>query len=108
MATKVLNPKSTLHAEVKRLTDSFEWEVRNWGADYSAVAIIRTVLSHMGCKEELSDKFAKDRQDLVDEITPMLECGAPINFQRTMLVNSGLAPKKAATEEPKAAAKGQV
>ena len=95
MAKQVLTSSETLYKQCKRMTDTFEWEVRNWGARHMAIAVMRTVLEEFGCKEELGPEHAETRE----KVAKMIEAAftAPINFQRTWLVNSGLAPVKTAS-----------
>lgn len=83
---------TTLKNECKRLADTIQWEVGGWRNDHMAVAVLRTVLIELGCKEELKPEHAEARQKLVDIIAPCFT--APINYQRTYLVETGLAPKQ--------------
>ena len=91
---------STLKAQCKRLTEKKQWEVESWTSTDSAIAAIRTVLEDMGCMEELGDEYKEERAKLASALAPLFT--APINWQRTYLVDEELAPKQA--EKPKAKA----
>lgn len=88
---------STLKAEIARIAKAVDWEKDNWNASRMAAAVVRTVLTEMGCLEELKDEFKQERQDLVESIRQCFT--APINYQRDYMVTEKLAPEKA--KQPK-------
>ena len=87
----------TLKAECARIGAMKKWDSANWTPANSAAVAIRTILTELGCKDELGDGFKKERQELVEAIECLFT--APINFQRTYLVEEGIAPAKAASEK---------
>jgi hypothetical protein len=90
---------STLKSECKRLCDVTEWETQQWTADQMAIAVLRTVLTELGCKDELSAENAEARKEIAKIIKPCFT--APINFQREYLSKTKVDSKPLAPEVKK-------
>lgn len=92
---KIVN--ATLRNEIASLAKRQNPENFVWSADHMAVAVMRTVLVEMGCKEVLTPEHVAARQEVVKAISQCFT--APVNYKREYLVAEGLAPKQA--EKPK-------
>ena len=90
---------ATLKAECTRLCGLKKDKLAEpWTASESAIAIVRTVLSELGLKEELGDDYKEERKTITRAIMPLMT--APINFERTYLAAEGLMPVRAKGTKP--------
>lgn len=95
MKVTEINPE--LRKVLAAIASKKNWDVEGWDATDSAIAVVRTILEITGQKDLLAaDEHGRnERKALVAAIFPLLNCGAPINLRRGLLVSLGLAPEMA-------------
>ena len=68
-----------------------------WDARRMAIAVVRTVLVELGCKEVLGDDQKESRFEVVKAIESCFT--APINYRRNQMVAAGICPKMTTSEK---------
>lgn len=78
-------------AECERIAKLKDWSVKNWDAEDTVIAIIRTAF-RKGDPELLKD----EHKDYRDEVVAACKCSitAAVNFQRDYLAAMKLCPEK--------------
>ena len=98
---------TTLKTEVARIAKTLVERGENWSAEHSATVIVRTILTELGCKDEMSDEMRDERKALVDVIKPLMT--ASKNFQTSYIASTNgddgkplMPPAKTIAQEVKA------
>ncbi len=99
MKIDVSKLNTEVKAECERLCSGRDWDVSSWSSHDSAIVIVRALAKIAGDMDLLADDpdSKKERVARVEAILPLLDCGAPINFQRGWLTALKLVPEKSAT-----------